>query len=74
VAKQGVFAGGGAVMNVKPQIRYPFYDYALEGIKFPCEHGVISSEFVIDRYKFSGISDGGILSVKSSEKAVSVHV
>jgi hypothetical protein len=59
---------------LKPQIKYPFYDYALEEIKFPSEHGVISSEFVINRYKFSGIFDGKILSVKSSEKTVSVHV
>lgn len=59
---------------LKPQINYPFYDYALEEIKFPCEHGVISSDFVIDRYKFSGISDGKIQGVKSSDKTVSVHV
>ena len=59
---------------LKPQIKYPFYDYALEEIKFSREHGVISSEFVIDQYKFSWISDGKILSEKSSEKTVSVHV
>jgi len=53
---------------LKPQIKYPFCELALEEIKFPCQHVVISSEFVIHRYKFSGICDGKILSVKCSEK------